>query len=190
MITPSVPLPLPSCNLSLDEITRLHRYIHFLVSKHGLHDYCDMDDICQEVKLAFCLAINRRAGGSIEYRTAFLRKIAFRYIMKIWKYKEQQQEIIRNLVGNQYGDGWQNSNPLDQIHQSDLIRDARKQLTAQENELIELRIMKGMAWANICRYYRDRGETWPPDTLRQRYCRIKNKLKTFLLEQGIDTSDI
>jgi DNA-directed RNA polymerase specialized sigma24 family protein len=179
----------PRTNLSPDETLRIRRYISHRVSQYGLHDYCDVDEIFQEVELAFCLAIRRRDGGLIEYRTAFLKQIAYRHIIKILNHKRKQQEIVQNL-GNQYSDSWKDSDILDQIYQSDLIREARAQLTDQENELVELRIMQGMAWADICRHYRDRGETWPPDTLRQRYSRIKLKLKKHLIKRGISSSGI
>jgi DNA-directed RNA polymerase specialized sigma24 family protein len=175
--------------LSPDETKRLHRHICFLVRQYGLDDYADVDDTFQEVQIAFYSAIRKRDGAAIEYRLAFLRQIAFRLIRKILNDKQTQQKIAQNL-GHQYSESSQNCDGLDQIHLSELIRAARTHLTAQENELIELRITQGMAWFDICRHYRDQGETWSPDTLRQRYSRIKLKLKTSLLERGIDSSDI
>jgi DNA-directed RNA polymerase specialized sigma24 family protein len=154
-----------------------------------LQGSCDIDDVYQEVTLAFCLAIRRRAGEPIEYRTAFLKRIAFLKIIRILTYKRKQPEIVQSL-GHQHNDDGQNTDPLDQIYQSDLIKEARAQLTAQENELIELRIMRGMAWSDICHHYRDRGEPWPPDTLRQRYSRIKLKLKKYLIQQGVAPGQI
>jgi DNA-directed RNA polymerase specialized sigma24 family protein len=179
----------PPYYLSPDETKSLHRYIYLLVCRYGLDDYADVDDTLQDVQIAFYSAIRIRDGKTIEYRTAFLKKIAYRHIIKTLKHKRKQQEIVQNL-GNQYGDNWKDSDTLDQIYQSDLIREARAQLTDQENELVELRITQGMAWSDICQHYRDQGETWPPDTLRQRYSRIKLQLKKYLIERGISSSDI
>jgi DNA-directed RNA polymerase specialized sigma24 family protein len=176
-------------SLSQNEERILHGYLFLLISLYGLQGSCDIDDVYQEVTLAFCLAIRRRAGEPIEYRTAFLKRIAFRKIIKILTYKRTQQELVQSL-GHQHNDDGQNTDPLDQIYQSDLIREARTQLTDQENELVELRIMQGMAWSDICQHYRDQGETWPPDTLRQRYSRIKLKLKNHLIQRGISSSGI
>jgi DNA-directed RNA polymerase specialized sigma24 family protein len=179
----------PRDNLSQTERNILYRHIYFLIRNYGLQSYCDTDDIFQDVRFAFCTAIDRRHGATIEYRTAFIKKIAFRCVIKNLNAKKKQENFAQNL-GQQYSDSREESSTLDLISQAELVREVRAQLTAQENDLIELRIMQGMAWSDICQHYRDQGETWPPDTLRQRYSRIKLKLKKYLIERGISSSDI
>lgn len=184
------PLNQHRCRISPDDRQKLQSFLRFFWVKYNLRGYCEVSDLLNEVILEFCQSSDKvkARGGEIEFPLSYMKVIAHRHCNRILGSRGAAQSLVARL---KLHSSENEPESLQGLYQAELIELARAQLSADENELVELRIYRGWAWEKICKHYHQNGFIdCSTAMLRKRFERIKLKLANFFIQLGIDSSEI